>query len=130
MARSAARAYHSQAHCRGGLIGQSITMPLPNSGTLLQQVQSALSRGKPQEAADLCGRILVGDPLNIDALYLLGLAHAMSGEIDAAVAQWQGTLRIQPKHFATLANMGAALSQQGRHSEAIAALRSAIAIDS
>jgi predicted O-linked N-acetylglucosamine transferase (SPINDLY family) len=105
-------------------------MPLPNSGTLLQQVQSALSRGKPQEAADLCGRILVGDPLNIDALYLLGLAHAMSGEIDAAVAQWQGTLRIQPKHFATLANMGAALSQQGRHPEAVAALRSAIAIDS
>jgi len=105
-------------------------MPLPNSGTLLQQVQSALSRGKPQEAAELCRRILVGAPLNVDALYLLGLAHAMGGEIDAAIAQWQGTLRIQPKHFATLANMGSALSQQGRHPEAIAALRSAIALDS
>lgn len=105
-------------------------MPLPNSGTLLQQVQSALSRGKPQEATELCRRILVGDPLNIDALYLLGLAHAMGGEIDAAIAQWQGTLRIQPKHFATLANMGAALSQQGRHPEAVAALRSAVGIDS
>jgi protein O-GlcNAc transferase len=105
-------------------------MFLPNSGTLLQQVQSALYRGKPQEAAELCRRILVGDPLNIDSLYLLGLSHAMAGEIDAAIAQWQGTLRIQPKHFATLANMGAALSQQGRHHEAIAALRGAIAIDS
>jgi protein O-GlcNAc transferase len=105
-------------------------MPLPNSGSLLQQVQSALSRGKPQEAVDLCRRILVGDPLNIDALYLLGLAHAMAGEIDAAIAQWQGTLRVQPKHFATLANMGAALSQQGRHPEAITALRGAITSDS
>ena len=105
-------------------------MPLPNSGTLLQQVQSALSRGRPEEAAELCRRILVSDPLNIDTLYLLGLAHAMGGEIDAAIAQWQGTLRVQPKHFATLANMGAALSKQGRHPEAVAALRSAIAIDS
>jgi predicted O-linked N-acetylglucosamine transferase (SPINDLY family) len=105
-------------------------MPLPNSGTLLQQVQSALSRGKSLDAAELCRRILAADPLNVDALYLLGLAHAMTGEIDAAIAQWQGTLRIQPRHFATLANMGAALSQQGRHPEAIAILRNAIAIDS
>jgi protein O-GlcNAc transferase len=104
-------------------------MSVPESGSLLRLAQAALSQGQPQQAAAFCRQILSHDALNAQARYFLALTHALNGEIDAAIGQWEQVLRINPRDFATLANLGSALSQEGRHTEAIARLRKALVID-
>ena len=104
-------------------------MAASNSGLLLQQAQSALSQGLHSQAAVLCRRVLTRDTRNAQARYFLGLAHALNGEVDAAIEQWTQSLRWNPRDFAALANLGAALAQLGRHGEAITRLRAALAID-
>jgi protein O-GlcNAc transferase len=105
-------------------------MTVSNNGSLLRQAQAALSQGRPGDAGNLCREVLARDSRNTEARYFLGLSHALSGEIDAAIDQWQQLLRINPRDFATLANLGSALAQQGRHVEAISRLRAALAMDS
>ena len=104
-------------------------MAASNSGLLLQQAQTALLQGQHSQAAVLCRRVLTRDTRNAQARYFLGLAHAFGGEVDAAIEQWTQLLRFNPKDFAALANLGAALAQLGRHTEAITRLRAALAID-
>jgi protein O-GlcNAc transferase len=104
-------------------------MAASRSGLLLQQVQSALSQGQHSQAAALCRQVLTRDSRNAQAHYFLGLAHVLNGDVDAAIDQWQQLLRFNPRDFATLANLGAALAQLGRHGDAIARLRAALAID-
>ena len=105
-------------------------MPVQNSSTLLRLAQSALTGGDPRQAAGFCRQILAGDARNADARYLLGLTHALTGEPDAAIEQWQQVLRIRPRDFPTLVNLGVALAQRGNHRDAIPQLRKALDIDS
>jgi protein O-GlcNAc transferase len=104
-------------------------MAASNSGLLLQQAQAALMQGQHSQAAVLCRQVLSRDTRNAQARYFLGLAHAVGGEVDAAIEQWTQLLRFNPKDFAPLANLGAALAQLGRHAEAITRLRAALEID-
>ena len=104
-------------------------MAASTSGLLLQQAQSALLEGQHSRAAILCRQVLTRDTRNTQARYFLGLAHAFNGEVDAAIEQWTQLLRFNPRDFAALANLGAALAQLGRHGEAITRLRAALAID-
>lgn len=104
-------------------------MQLPNSGSLLQRAQLALSRGDFQQAAGACRQILDGDTHDTDARYFLGLANALGGDAAAAIGEWRRVLESQPRHFPALVNVGVALGQQGQHSEAITQLRAALAID-
>jgi predicted O-linked N-acetylglucosamine transferase (SPINDLY family) len=100
-----------------------------NNGSLLRQAQSALSQGQPKQAALLCRQVLARDARNVEARYFLALTHAVGGEVDTAIDQWQQVLQFDPGNFATLANLGSALAQQGRHRDAVARLRTALARD-
>ena len=104
-------------------------MSVPNTGSLLQGAQVALAAGNPRKAADLSRKVLRYEPRNADAVYFLGLAHALSGELEAAIARWRQVLQLNPRQFAALANLGTALWQRNEYPEAIAHLRTALAID-
>jgi protein O-GlcNAc transferase len=102
-------------------------MSVTNHDLTLRQAQAALSQGQPGQAAARCRQILAIDPFHADAIYFLGLTHAMTGEVEAAIGQWRNVLRVRPRHYAALTNLGTALSQQGRHPEALDVLENAAA---
>ena len=104
-------------------------MSAPTTASLLQGAQLALSSGNPRRAADLSRKALRYEPRNADAVYFLGLAHALSGELGPAIERWRQVVQINPRQYAALANLGTALWQQGQYAEAIQYLRAAIAID-
>jgi protein O-GlcNAc transferase len=104
-------------------------MSVPNTDSLLQGAQLALSAGNHRKAADLSRKVLRYQPRNPDAVYFLGLAHALGGEMEAAIGRWRQVLQLNPRQFAALANLGTALWQRGQHPEAITHLRAAIALD-
>ena len=95
----------------------------------LQRAQLALSQGDLREARALCEGVLARNAGSADARYLLGLAHALAAEPEAAIVQWRQVLERRPRHFATLANLGVALSRQGEHAAAAERLRAALTID-
>jgi tetratricopeptide (TPR) repeat protein len=49
-----------------------------------------------------------------------GYAHAIKGELDSAIADYNEALRIDPGHAETYNNRGSARAAQGNHKEAIA----------
>lgn len=104
-------------------------MSIPNTASLLQGAQLALSQGDSRKAADLSRKALRHEPKNADAVYFLGLAHALSGELEPAIERWRQVVQLNPRQFAALANLGTALWQRGEYPEAITHLRAAIAID-
>jgi len=104
-------------------------MSIPNTASLLQGAQLALSQGNPRKAADLSRKALRYEPRNADAVYFLGLAHALSGELAPAIERWRQVVQLNPRQFAALANLGTALWQRGEYPEAITHLRAAITID-
>jgi protein O-GlcNAc transferase len=104
-------------------------MSVPNTASLLQSVQAAFAAGNPRKAADLSRKVLRYEPRNADAVYFLGLAHALSGELEAAIARWRQVVQLNPRQFAALANLGTALWQRNEYPEAIAHLRTALVID-
>jgi len=103
-------------------------MSAPNTASLLQGAQRALSEGNARKAADLSRKALRYEPRNADAVYFLGLAHALNGELVPAIERWRQVLQLNPRQFAAHANLGTALWQRGEYPEAIEHLRVALAI--
>jgi predicted O-linked N-acetylglucosamine transferase (SPINDLY family) len=108
---------------------QKKIMAPTNDGVLLRQAESALSQGQLKQAALLCRQLLARDARNIGARYFLALTHAVGGEVDIAIEHWQQVLQVDPENFLSLANLGSALAQQGRHRDAAARLREALRLD-
>ena len=71
-------------------------MSAPTTASLLQGAQRALSEGNPRKAADLSRKALRYEPRNSDAVYFLGLAHALSGELAAAIERWRQVMEVNP----------------------------------
>ncbi len=104
-------------------------MALRDARSLLQQAQAALGQADPRRAALLCRELLAQNSRHLQARYFLGLAHALQGDSEAAIAQWQAILELEPRDFPTLVNLGIALAQRGHHAQAIAKFHAALAID-
>jgi tetratricopeptide (TPR) repeat protein len=67
-----------------------------------------------------------GNPLRHDAVATLYLD---AGQLDAAIAEFRESLRLNPGSAPTQYNLGFALSARGRRDEAIAAFQEALRID-
>src|SRR5882757_9178587 len=80
-------------------------MSAPNTASLLQGAQRALSEGNARKAADLSRKALRYEPRNADAVYFLGLAHALNGELVPAIERWRQVLQLNPRQFAAHANL-------------------------
>jgi tetratricopeptide (TPR) repeat protein len=72
------------------------------------------------DAEKIYRQILAGEPDHFDALHLLGVIFAQSGQYAEAVSQIDRALRINPNSFYAHDNRGKALSALGRHEEALA----------
>jgi tetratricopeptide (TPR) repeat protein len=84
-----------------------------------------LQSGQPQEARLCCQRLLAIDPNHAGALHLMGLIAFGDQQYDYALEWIAGAIAQEPKPD-YLASLGATLSKQGRHEEALKAFDKAV----
>jgi predicted TPR repeat methyltransferase len=94
---------------------------------LLKQAVSLQQQGKYGEAQSLYRQVLAIDPLQFDALHLLGVAERQRGHPAAALDLIGAALALQPGSASARCNLGVALQDLGRHEEALASFEAAVA---
>ncbi|MBS0579927.1 MAG: tetratricopeptide repeat protein [Proteobacteria bacterium] len=92
----------------------------------LERARTLHSQGRVADAVPLYREVLARDPHNLEALQLLGVALARSGDVERAVVLLGEAARLQPQNAAVQANLAAALSGAGRLPEALAAYEQAL----
>jgi Tfp pilus assembly protein PilF len=98
---------------------------------LLETAVAHQRAGRLREAEPLYRQVLSSQPKNTDALYLMGLITQSTRRFAESVEFFQRAVEANPKSAKYLVNLGLSLGGMGlrRTDEAIAALRSAVAID-
>lgn len=77
----------------------------------------------------MCLKVLQVRPRQIEALILLGIIAAQTGDLENAVALFGQALQVEPRNVAALNNQANALRALGRFEAAIASYDRAIALD-
>jgi tetratricopeptide (TPR) repeat protein len=90
-----------------------------SSSSTLAQARTLHNQGHLAEAVSLYREVLAREPLNGDALHLMGLAMAALGDAQQALRCIGSAAQLQPSNAAVHANLGSALSAVGRHAEAL-----------
>ena len=83
------------------------------------------SAGKPEEAVNICRKILEQFPNDARIYYALGVGLAASGKPEQAIAAYRAGIRLNPNSFEIRLNLGSVLGSVGRSEEAIAELSEA-----
>jgi tetratricopeptide (TPR) repeat protein len=95
----------------------------------LQQAAAALQRGDAAGAERICRPIVEANPVQFEALYLLGIAAGQSRRPEEALDWLSRAAQAQPRHADLQYNLGVAFGEVGRLGEAVAAYERAIALD-
>lgn len=90
--------------------------------------QAHLVSGRQEEAEDEFLRALRLDPLDHDALTLLGNLYAARNRPQEAIPLYERSIALSPNVYA-LNNLGAAVAQTGNKERALEILREAVALD-
>jgi tetratricopeptide (TPR) repeat protein len=85
--------------------------------------------GRAQEAERLCRQVLQKDPRHVDALRMLALIAAATGDLDDAEHLLRQTLACAPDHVPALFDLGRVLKELDRPDDAIAVYRNLLAIE-
>jgi tetratricopeptide (TPR) repeat protein len=94
---------------------------------LLQEAMLMHQRGAIGEAAARYSQILRGDPKNIDAMCLLGMAMGQQGRFAEATDLLRKTVKLAPRHAAAHNLLGVALREMGKSKEALKSFDRALA---
>ena len=81
-----------------------------------------------KDPARLLRRILMLDPLQLEAINELGCVYANGGAINDALRQFETLLRIDPNQPAAWKNYGLSLQKAGRFNDALASFERMIAL--
>jgi Flp pilus assembly protein TadD len=96
----------------------------PNSGTrvndALKLAAKSISTGKPEEAVNICRKILAQFPNDAKLHYALGVGLTGTGKAEEAIAAYQTAIRLNPDFFEVRVNLGTVLGSVGRFDEALA----------
>ena len=114
-------------HCCGSKTGRA-PQPQTNVAQVLQQALAHHQAGHMQQAEALYRQALAAEPLNPDALHLLGVLAYQVGQLAAAVDLIARAVAVNPAFAQAHYNLGIALSDQGRLEDAASAYRRAIAV--
>lgn len=85
--------------------------------------------GRLDEAAHAYRTVLSNDPQNATALNMLGVLCVQRGECEAGICLLQGALEVDPDFTDAYANLGRALLEVGRYSEATEQLWKAVHLE-
>ena len=89
----------------------------------------ALQRGRPDEAAAQCERILTNQPRHVDALHLSAHLALQAGRVGEAIARLERAVAIAPGATVLRNDLGAAYRYAGRDREAAQAFEAVIAAE-
>ena len=97
--------------------------------TLNQQAVAAMNAGQPKRVIALLQPVC--DRLSTDSQhwFLLGAALGMTGNIPASEHAFRETLRLDPGHVQALVNLGRALAEQEKFSEAAVTMEQVLVIN-
>src|ERR1700730_17377751 len=101
---------------------------MTSSAATLAQALTLHNQGRGAEAASLCREVLVREPLNGDALHLMGLAVAALGDAQQAVRLIGEAAQLQTSNAAVHANLASALNAACPHPGALACYDRALAL--
>jgi len=107
---------------------RAILEAMISSGATLAQARTLHSQGHLAEAVSKYREVLAREPLNGDALHLMGLAMAALGDAPQALRLIGSAAQLQPSNAAVQANLATALSGVGRHAEALGCYERALAL--
>jgi tetratricopeptide (TPR) repeat protein len=96
----------------------------PNDAySYLAMAYALVYAGRPKEAVDFVQRAMRLDPhYPAYHLYVLGLAHFVMEEFDAAVPLFERALKRNPENYVPLISLAAAYAYLGREQEAAATI--------
>ena len=94
---------------------------------LLERAGTLCRAGHREQARAICRQILLVQPVNVEALNLLGVTLAEDGLPFEAIEQFENVLRITPHALDAWLNRGLALSQLGFLSEALMSFEQIVA---
>jgi predicted O-linked N-acetylglucosamine transferase (SPINDLY family) len=97
--------------------------------TALREAHTLHRAGRLDEARNACRRILKQQPRQPQALLLLGIISAQTGDARGAVARFDEVLALEPRSFAAYGNRGNALLALREPAAALASYDAAIALD-
>src|SRR5438876_746183 len=83
----------------------------------------AAASGDSRGAEQLYQRVLAEDSANVEAYYLLGVALAQNGNLDAAETWCRRAVELNPTFAEAHKTLGAVLANQGKLDEAAACYR-------
>ena len=114
-------------HCCAGKAGR-VAQPQANVAQVLQQALAHHQAGHMLQAEALYRQALVAEPLNPDALHLLGVLAYQVGQLAVAVDLITHAVAVNPAFAQAHYNLGIALKDQGRLEEAASAYHRAVAV--
>jgi len=94
----------------------------------LRTARASYQTGRLDEARALCLQVLQVRPRQPQALHLLGIIAARTGDPDGAIALFGEVLLLDPQNIAAHNNQGNALRALRRHEDALASYDRAIAL--
>jgi len=95
----------------------------------LHHASALFQSGQAQQAGEILEKFLNDQPENFDALTLLGVIHATSGDPAAAIPLFENAARVRPDDVDIHANLANACEEQGRFDDAIGHYRRALEVD-
>jgi len=96
----------------------------------LRQAYNLHQAGRREEAKQQCQQILLEDPVNADALHLLGVMAFQTGQEEIAINLIKRSIVAAPRNVHAYNNLGLALEKQGLLAEAIDIYRRSIHLNS
>jgi len=96
---------------------------------LLAEARSLLEQGLPQEAKAAAEKAIALEPRNIDAKLVVAYAHADSGDFDAAIAEANAVLEIDPLMASARYILGIIYQRRCEPTSALGEFRRTIYID-
>lgn len=93
---------------------------------MLNEAFALYQQGSVAEAASVCRRIIDSDPRNAEALHLLGIIEAQTGNAPTALTLIDRATSLSPENFRFHLNRGLVLRQAGRLDEALSSCETAL----
>src|SRR5213082_3404435 len=98
------------------------------STATLARALTLQNEGRVAEAVAMYRELLAREPLDGDALHLLGVAVARLGQTQEAVRLIGAAVQLQPSNAAAHTDLANALSANGSHAEALPCYDRAVAL--
>jgi tetratricopeptide (TPR) repeat protein len=99
----------------------------PDSEAAIAKARSLLQGGHLADASQLCQQLLISEPQNVDALYIVAVSARLQKKYNEALAHSRALIALDPSNGRAHQEMGHCLRDMGDSKSAMAAYQEAVA---